>query len=72
MPYRHLQRPGDAGPEGERGEERGRQVEVVLDEELADDPGEALDAERRVDEQRREIRDPEGFQGLMYAVLTVV
>jgi hypothetical protein len=72
MPDRHLHRPRNTRPEGERGEELRREVEVVLDEEGADDPRQALDAVRGVDEERREIREPEVLQGLMYAVLTVV
>jgi hypothetical protein len=62
---RHLHRPGDAGPEGERGKELGAEVEVVLDEEGADDSRQALDSIRRVDQQRRQVRDAEIFQGLM-------
>jgi hypothetical protein len=69
---RHLHRPGNAGPESERGEELGAEVEVILDEEGADDSGQPLDSIRRVDQQRREVRDPEVFQGFTYAVFTVV
>jgi hypothetical protein len=65
MADRHLHCPGDTCPEAERGEELGRQVEIVLDEERADDPRQALDAVRRIDQQRRQVRDAETFQGLM-------
>src|SRR6185295_19377433 len=54
---RHLHRPGDAGPERKRGEELRRQVEVVLDEERADDAGQPGYPVRRVDHQRREVRN---------------
>ncbi len=55
MAERHLERPGDAGPESQRREEGGGEAEVVLDEEGADDAGQARDAVGHVDHQRREI-----------------
>ena len=55
MAERHFQRPGNPGPEAERGEEFRRQAEVVLDEKGADDAGQARDARSYVDHQRRQV-----------------
>ena len=41
MTDRHFERPGNAGPEAEAGEECGGETEIIFDEERADDPGEA-------------------------------
>ena len=76
---RHLERPRNAGPERERGEERGRETEVVLDEERADDAGEARDPVRRVHHQRRQVGEPHqalmtriGFPAIQAATFSTV
>ena len=58
MSDRHLECPGDAGPKSQRGEERGRETEVVLDEKGSDDPGETRNPVGHVDHQRRQIGEP--------------
>ncbi len=56
---RHLERPRHADPEAERGEEGGGEPEVILDEERADDAGQARDAVGDVHHQRREVGEPQ-------------
>jgi hypothetical protein len=58
VPQGHLEHPGDPGPEGQRRQERGGQPEIVLDEEGADDGGQALDAVGHIDHQGGQIREP--------------
>ena len=66
---RHLERPGQPGPEAEARQERRGQAELLLDEEALDDPREPGDAGGQVHHQRREIvrahlaRDPEEVDG---------
>ena len=59
MPERHLECPGDACPEAEGSEKRGREAEVFLDEEGADDAGQARDPGGHVDHERGQVRKPQ-------------
>ncbi len=59
VPERHLQRPGDARPEPQRGKKLRREPEVVLDEKGADDRRQARHAIGHVDHQGRQIGKPE-------------
>ena len=52
---RHFQHPGYARPEAEHRQKLGRQPQVLLDEEGADNHRQARNARRRVDHERRQI-----------------
>ena len=57
VPQGHLQGPRDAGPKPESRQEFRRESEVVLDEKGPHDAGQARNAGRHVNHERRQIRD---------------
>lgn len=58
MADRHLQGPGNPGPESERGEKRGGESEIIFDEERSDDTGEAGNTVGHIDHEGRQIGEP--------------
>ena len=66
---RHLERPGDVGPEQQGGEEFRRQAQVVLDEEGADNAGQTGNAVGGIDHQRGQERQPQFAPEFQYIAI---
>ncbi len=66
---RHLQRPGDVGPEQQGGEELRRQAQIVLDEKGADDAGQPGNAVGGIHHQRGQERQPQFTPEFQYIAI---